>query len=284
MERKNQMLSALGEGVTENFDPALRRAFDVADNEVSSALKDPEKLKFHEGQLKLSGDGIFYTLQGEGPTMGEPATFVRTHICNLACSWCDAYYTWNPKSEEFWTEPRDVDIKQVADEIRQSWQPAEGQAQKRVVFTGGEPLIQQKEITNVVKELGDDWKVEIETNGTIMPNAELLAKAQFNCSPKLENSDNSRRARIRPEVVKALAKANTTFKFVVMKPEELDEIQRDYIEGAGVPHNKVILMPQGVTPEETQANMVRVADYAKEKGFRMLGRLQVSIWGAVRKR
>ncbi len=32
---------------------------------------------------------IFYSMQGEGPAMGRPATFVRLADCNLRCEGCD---------------------------------------------------------------------------------------------------------------------------------------------------------------------------------------------------
>jgi len=282
MSEREQIINALGKGVMETFDPELKRAFDFADQTVPKEIRDPEKLRFHEGQLKLSGDGVFYTLQGEGPTMGKPATFVRTHICNLRCTWCDAWYTWNPNTEEFWTEPVDKSVAEVAQMVRDSWEPTNPDVEKRVVVTGGEPMIQQKEILNLIEELGDDWQLEIETNGTLMPSDELLDRAQFNCSPKLRNSANSRKASIRPDVLKRLNEGNTTFKFVVMQPEELDEIQEDFIDKVGLDHRKVILMPQGVTAEEVRMNAQNVAEYAKEKGFRLLGRLQNEIWGAKR--
>ncbi len=282
MSEREQIITALGEGVVETFDPELKRVFDFADQTVSKELRNVEKLKFHEGQLKLSGDAVFYTLQGEGPSMGKPAVFVRTHICNLRCAWCDAWYTWNPKTEEFWTEPQDVPVAKVAQSVRDLWLPKNPEVSKRVVVTGGEPVIQQNEIVNLIGELGSKWQLEIETNGTIMPNNELLQRAQFNCSPKLRNSMNSRRASIRPNVLQALNGVNTTFKFVVMKPEDLDEIQTDFIDGVGLDYKKVILMPQGVTAEEVRMNMQNVAEYAKRKGFRLLGRLQNDIWGARR--
>ena len=35
------------------------------------------------------------TFQGEGPSIGRRAGFVRLGRCNLDCSWCDTPYTWD---------------------------------------------------------------------------------------------------------------------------------------------------------------------------------------------
>lgn len=281
MTNKDEILEALGDGVVENLDPELRRAFDFADSDVPAELKDPKKLQQKEGHLIVSGDGVFYTLQGEGPTMGMPCVFLRLHICNLRCVWCDAWYTWNPKTKEFWTEPTHWTIEEAAFNIQATWDCDNPNVEKRLIITGGEPLLQQRKIEQLMDEL-PEWRFEIETNGTMMPSDKLLSRCQFNCSPKLENSGNARVARIKPEVLLKLAEGNTTFKFVVMKPEDLDEIEEDFIKGVGIPHNKVILMPQGVTAEEVRQNGQKVAEYAKAKGFRLLGRLQNELWGAKR--
>ena len=59
-------------------------------------------IKPKDGYLKLSGDGIFATRQGEGATAGMNAIFIRLHFCNLACGlgggWvCDTEFTWKKR-------------------------------------------------------------------------------------------------------------------------------------------------------------------------------------------
>lgn len=272
----------LGDGIELNMDPGLKRAFDFEDNEVDPELRKPENVRLNKEAFRVSGDGVFYTIQGEGPTMGEPCVFLRLHVCNLRCVWCDAYYTWNPKSKEFWTESKQWTIPETAERIRNEWGADNPKIQRRVIVTGGEPLLQKDQLDKLMDELGPDWVVEIETNGTIMPTERQLKQCQFNCSPKLANSQNAPQARIRPEVIKALIEANTAFKFVVMHDSDLDEIERDYIEGCGIPENMVILMAQGVTDEEVNKNLINVVEYAKKKGYRIMGRLQNQIWGARR--
>ena len=43
----------------------------------------------------------FLSIDGEGPTAGELATFIRFQGCNLRCSWCDTTYSFcgNPIAE-----------------------------------------------------------------------------------------------------------------------------------------------------------------------------------------
>lgn len=272
----------LGNGIEETFDPELKRAFDVDDNEVPQELKKAENVRLDKEHFRVSGDGVFYTIQGEGVTMGEPTVFLRLHVCNLRCVWCDAYYTWNPKSKEFWTESKEWTIEETAQNIRDTWGAENPQIQKRLVLTGGEPLLQKDQIDKLI-DLLPEFTIEIETNGTVMPTDKQLQLCQFNCSPKLSNSLNIKQARIRPEVIKTLATANTRFKFVVMNNEDLDEIEKDWIEGIGISPNQVILMPQGVTAEEVRHNAQNIVEYAKTKGFRLMGRLQNEIWGAKRK-
>ena len=280
---KSKIIEEYGGGIKESFDPELLRAFDVADQEVPAELRKPENVRLSPDKLRLSGDAVFYTIQGEGITMGEPSVFVRLHVCNLRCVWCDAYYTWNPKSKEFWTESKEVTPQELKDLLEGAWTCTNPKKQKRVVITGGEPLLQKQKIDMLI-DLMPDWAFEIETNGTIMPTDKQLERVQFNCSPKLENSKNSKQARFRPEVLLTFNKIpNSQFKFVVMTEADVQEVEQDFVEGLGLDINKVILMPQGVTHEEVSANAKMVAEIAKLKGYKLLGRMQVEIWGAKRK-
>ena len=240
--------------------------------------------KFHiePGYFKVSGDGVFYTLQGEGNSMGKPAVFLRLHFCNLRCYWCDTRYTWNSDTSEFWTESSNWSVKKAAQTIKKSWPVKNRQVQKRLVITGGEPLLQKNTIDKLI-DMMPDWYVEVETNGTVIPTDKMLKRCQFNCSPKLENSHNIKSLRIKPGVLTSLNKVNTIFKFVIMTEKDIDEIERDFVKPYGLYINKIIIMPQGVTAEEVSKNARRVVEKVKAKGYRLLGRLQCDIWGARRR-
>jgi 7-carboxy-7-deazaguanine synthase len=214
--------------------------------------------------------------------MGEPVVFLRSHVCNLRCTWCDAFYTWNPKSTAFWTESYELTPQEVVKQLEEAWTCENPKKQKRAVLTGGEPLLQKTKIDQLM-DLMPDWKFEIETNGTIMPTEKQLAQCQFNCSPKLENSGNVQAVRIKPEVLKAFNKADTQFKFVVMTEKDVEEVERDFIKPFDLDVNKIVLMPQGVTPQEVMTNARIVVEIAKRKGYKLMDRLQVDIYGAKRR-
>ena len=233
------------------------------------------RVKIEAGNFKVSGDQVFFTFQGEGQSIGKPAVFLRLHFCNLQCNWCDTKYTWDKKSKEFWQESEDWTLQDTTDEITQH-------PTRRLVITGGEPMLQQDIISQLL-DLIPDWEVEIETNGTIPPLPSLAEKCQFNVSPKLENSTNTKHSRYKPDVLKVFNKLpNTTFKFVVQTPADLEEVGA-ICHDLNLYQDKIIIMPEGVAQDEITKLALAVSDQVKAKGWRLLPRLQVMIWGEKRK-
>lgn len=94
---------------------------------------------------------IFYSIQGESSFAGLPCVFVRLTWCNLRCSWCDSEYTFAGGTE--------MSVDEVIEKVR-------GYGCKLVEITGGEPLVQKRECTELVTRLCDEgFTVLVETGG-----------------------------------------------------------------------------------------------------------------------
>lgn len=227
---------------------------------------------------KLAVSEIFGpTFQGEGPTAGRRAAFVRLGRCNLDCAWCDTPFTWD------WTrfDPA-AELEQLAPEEVARRVAALGV--DRVVVTGGEPLLQQRRLLPLLS----GWKdagvaVEIETNGTRAPLPEVAAcVAQFNVSIKLASSGVDERRRLRPAVIAALAGLEqAVFKFVACSREDLDEVQA-LADAHALPN--VWIMPEGTSAETIVRRTRELADEVIARGWHMGTRLHVLAWGNERGR
>jgi len=235
---------------------------------------------------------IFYSIQGEGKSIGQPSVFVRTSLCNLHCIWCDTDYTWNwigtrfphqhdalPGYQKFdkTTWIADCAVAEVADAVAQF--PC-----RNIILTGGEPMLQQPglvELMHTLRQLSPEYRFEAETNGTLVPTAKLDAAIdQYNVSPKLENSNNPRKLRERPKVYHFFAaspKAN--FKFVLTGADDLIEIL-ELLEKYAISPSKVWLMPEATTRELLAEKRPWLVEICKTYGFRYSDRLHVQIWGS----
>jgi len=113
---------------------------------------------------------IFYTLQGEGANAGRPAVFCRFAGCNLwtgreadrataICNFCDTDFVGvGPDGGKFAT------AAVLADAIESRW-PTPERANRFVVCTGGEPLLQlDAPAVDALHSRG--FAVAVETNGT----------------------------------------------------------------------------------------------------------------------
>lgn len=232
---------------------------------------------------------IFDTLQGEGRHIGEPSTFMRLSGCNLQCVWCDTPYTWNWTGTDF---EHNGEQKFVPEEQRITLDIGEAvnrltaEKNDRVVITGGEPLMQQQAITNLIAGLRGEYpeyKFEIETNGTIKPTMALIEMVdQFNVSVKLENSNMPEKKRLKKPALETYARLpNADFKFVIDTKEDLEQVlalQEEY----AIPASRIYLMPQGINQEQQAEKEQWVAELCKDNQFNFTPRLHIALWGSKR--
>ncbi len=246
--------------------------------------------------LKLSRlpDGepeIFASIQGEGVSCGTPSVFVRLAQCNLRCTWCDTAYTWDWQRYD----PARETIALTGDDVRERVLELAGGAAARspgiklrirtAVVTGGEPLAQQRELAPLLTALREaGMRVEVETNGTIVP-AEIAGLVdQWNVSPKLTSSGNEQAAREVPLALRWFAEEpRATFKFVVATQPDIAEAS-DLVARYGMPTDRVMLMPEAADPETLADRSPWVVEQCQLMGYRFGPRLHVALWGAARGR
>ena len=222
---------------------------------------------------------IFRSVQGEGVSAGTPTVFLRLATCNLACSWCDTKYTWDWDSYDFDEQVMPMEESDLEERIL-------GFDLPHLVITGGEPLMQQKALGPLALSLNRRGLFcEVETNGTLAPQPEMVdAVSQWNVSPKLGNSGNSRDRREVPEALRAFRDLETAyFKFVVVDPFDIDEVL-SLSNKHDLPAERVVLMPEGTSAAAINDRGRWLAEACAEHGFRFSTRLHILLWGDQRGR
>jgi organic radical activating enzyme len=244
----------------------------------------------------LQVNEIFHSFQGEGTNIGKPSIFIRLAGCNLECVWCDTKYTW------LYSEKT---LEKIKNKVPQNLHPILGRVvydknretkkksvqelleyvqeypSKHIVLTGGEPLLQKKEMILLVNEfLTREYTIEVETNGTISPSG-LSDKIQFNVSPKLSNSFNSNERQFKPEVLRTFKQFNSIFKFVISSPSDLNEVEQIMVS-IDLPREKVYLMSEAQTKEELTQRGNWLIELCKEKKFNYTNRLHIQMHGNMR--
>lgn len=232
---------------------------------------------------------IFNSIQGEGRNLGAPSTFLRLAYCNLACTWCDSKYTWDWSQFHPSEQVKRLSLYDVA-RMLEAWDTP------NVVITGGEPMLQHRNIVKLidllVKErslspVGNPWRhFEIETAGTIPPSEQLEARIDlFTVSPKLINSGNSEHKRRNDAALERFGMLATwnkaVFKFVVTRDSDFYEID-EIVKGFGVPPSTVYIMPEGVDMETINARFPDLIDRVIKRNYRLTTRLHIAIFGNVR--
>lgn len=225
---------------------------------------------------------VFYSLQGEGSTMGFPSVFLRLTGCNLLCgsnisyagiksTWlCDTIEVWKKGNKVLFVDILKLHIKQL-------------KAGAHLVITGGEPLLQQKEIVQFLKWFRGEYRflpfTEIETNGTIFPMIPLRGFIDlWNCSPKLANSGENIKRRRDRAALNVINNCNSIFKFVIIDKSDWQEIAEYYLGNKIIDKDKIWLMPAASTIGELLERNQEVCQLALEKQVKFSTRLQVEIW------
>lgn len=232
------------------------------------------------------------TLQGEGLTAGMPSYFLRLTACNLSCGRKNTSHqydgtmledaTWVCDTIEVFRNGVKKTTQQIVDGFDKAFIADMKYQRAHLVITGGEPLLQQKSIVNFIVVLtslceGNFPFVEVETNGTIMPEHEMMQFVSlWNVSPKLSNSGMEHSKRVFPNVIMQLNALNSCFKFVVERKRDLMELEVEYLEN--IDHDKVMLMPAASEKTALENLSEWVAKHCIERRWKFSGRLQIQIW------
>jgi organic radical activating enzyme len=230
------------------------------------------------GRGKLAVSELFESIQGEGASAGTPCLFVRLAHCNLRCSWCDTRYSWDFKSYRYTDEVETVPTPELARRIRAS-------RARRIVLTGGEPLIQRDELEALAALVDAGLGIEFETNGTLAPGAALLARVnQWNVSPKLANAGEPAEKRLKTGVLRELSASGRAYlKLVVASAADLVEAEA-LIAATAWPRERVLLMPQAATRAELERRAPLVRAEALARGLGYSSRLHIERWDGERGR
>jgi 7-carboxy-7-deazaguanine synthase len=95
---------------------------------------------------------LYKSVQGESSFAGVPCIFVRLAGCNLRCAWCDSEYTF--------TGGKPFTADEIIAQI-EALQPC-----RLIEFTGGEPMLQARELLPFMDRLlANNYDLMIETSG-----------------------------------------------------------------------------------------------------------------------
>lgn len=211
--------------------------------------------------------------------MGVPSVFLRLATCNLTCHWCDTEYTWDWQNFDYQTEVVELTPEDIEGRIRAFNCP-------HVVITGGEPMLQQADLEPLIESLAaDGYSFEVETNGTLLPTPGMLRHiGQWNVSPKLRTSGNTSERREIPLALETFAPLpEAYFKFVVTSETDVEEVcalQDRY----NLTPSRVLLMPEGRTPDALEKKNSWLPEACMRHGFRFTTRLHILLWGDERGR
>lgn len=221
---------------------------------------------------------IYYALQGEGSCVGRRVLVLRLFGCNFDCVWCDTKYARN--GEEYTLYNLQV-LRNLIEEKLSRYDL------NHVLVTGGEPLLQQKELWELFSFF-ENLFIEVETNGSIVPKVfeSFRNWIQFNVSPKLQNSkvlstilEKSYRNLIKFEDLRKKGLVEVIYKFVIKTEKDMEEVRRileTYLLEVG--KERIFLMPLAGSRKEYIEIAPKVAELALKYGFNFSPREHIVLY------
>lgn len=207
---------------------------------------------------------IYKSIQGESTWTGLPCTFVRLAGCNLRCTWCDSEYTFSggkhTTDDEIFAEVERLDAKLVE-------------------ITGGEPMLQKRELVPFMQRLLDaGYTVLIETSGE-RPLADVPKAVHKIVDVKCPGSGEGGTFRL--ENLEALT-TNDELKFVVRDRTDY-EFARDFVREHGLESRvkEVLLSPafrvgaEGRSAENMELDPRELVDWMLQDGLQARLGLQI---------
>lgn len=282
--------------------------------------------------MNVTYSETFFSAQGEGKYIGHPSLWVRFFLCNLQCNGfgqedptnpetyelpyekidltditrvedlpvfdkgCDSSYTWAKKFKHLMkTKP----VEELVDELETllpggSFTNVHTGLENHMVFTGGEPMLNQKQMVAILNELESrnnlPFFVTVETNGTKPISNELMEwitehpKVEWfwSISPKLWSTAGEKpKKALKPDVIQnyCVASGNGQLKFVVNGTKQSWEEVELFIQEIGIPQFTPWMMGVGGTFEGLTKTEADIADECLIRGYNYTSRVHVHIYG-----
>jgi 7-carboxy-7-deazaguanine synthase len=203
----------------------------------------------------------FLSIDGEGPTSGELAVFIRFQGCNLRCSWCDTTYSWDKESTS-----EILSAKEIYDYIKENHVI-------NVTLTGGEPLIQENihELLDLLNS-DEDLNIHIETNGSIDVNTFKKKHKGGNISYILDYKLPSSKMTDSMNINNLnIVEKNDVYKFVVGSMEDL-QMAYELIIKYDLTSKCLVYL----SPVSGNIDMQEIVEFMKDKNLNKI-RLQVQL-------
>lgn len=257
----------------------------------------------------------FFSFQGEGKYTGYPAVFVRWRGCNLSCDLggktepqnissleefrapergCDSGYAWQKEYSHLAVYLTLEDLQKAIEDVIPF---GVSKSQCLLIFTGGEPMLFQKEIVELIEAERGEWKKFcFETNGTIEIKSDLHEliidleehdeeSIHFAISPKLASVTNQSNGIIYDALKSIIINAEDFILKYVMDDEdkswdELNSIVNKLRSIILDVDDYTWIMPLGSTKDQQASEQTRkIVLRALDLGYKISMRAHVWIFG-----